>query len=68
MWLPPPIYEALPTVYVIIGVLILSGVYYVGFHEPTSFFYAALGVLSVLAGIAVRQRRNQAKQTRANKF
>ena len=66
MWLPPPIYEALPTVYMIIGALILGGVYYVGFNGPTSFAYAGLGVFSVLAGIAVRQRRSRAKQTRTD--
>jgi len=66
MWLSPPVYEALPTAYVIIGALLLGGVYYVGFHGPMSFVYSGLGVVSVLAGIAVRQRRNQARRARAD--
>jgi hypothetical protein len=66
MWLPAPIYEALPTAYVVIGTLLLGGVSYVGFHGPMSFVYAGLGVISVLSGITVRQRRSQARQSRTD--
>jgi hypothetical protein len=65
MRLPAPIYEALPTAYVVIGTLLLGGVSYVGFHDQMSFVYAGLGVAAVLSGIVVRQRRSQARQSRA---
>ena len=66
MWLPKPIYEALPTAYVVIGTLLLGGVFYVGFHGPMTFVYTGLGVVSVLSGITIRQRRSQARQSRTD--
>ena len=66
MWLPSPIYEALPTAYVVIGTLLLGGVFYVGFHGPMTLVYAGLGVVSVLSGITIRQRRSQARQSRTD--
>jgi hypothetical protein len=66
MWLPLPIYEALPTAYVVIGTLLLGGVSYIGFYGPMSFVYAGLGVVSVLSGITIRRRRSQARQSRTD--
>ncbi len=67
MRLPTFVYEALPTAYVVIGILLLCGVFYVGFYDQMSFVYAGLGVAAVLAGIVVRQRRSQARQSVAGK-
>ncbi len=66
MQLPSPIHEALPTAYVVIGALLLGGVYYVGFYGPMTFVYSGLGVVSVLSGITIRQRRSQARQSRTD--
>lgn len=64
MWLPSPIYEALPTAYVVVGVLLLGGVSYVGFDGSRSLLYAGLGVVCILTGIMLGRRR---KQTRIDK-
>ena len=66
IWLPAPIYEALPAAHVVIGTLLLGGVSYVGFHGPMSFVYAGLGIVSVLSGITIRRRRSQVRQSRAD--
>lgn len=48
----------------IIGALLLGGAFYVGFDGSTSIAYAGLGVVSILAGIVVRQRRKNLRQSR----
>jgi len=64
MWLPAPLYEALPTAYVIVGALLLGGAFYVGFDGSMSIAYAGLGAICILAGIIVRQRRSKIRQSR----
>ena len=61
MWLPKPIYEALPAIYVVIGAIFLLGAGYLSFSHPASVAYAALGIACILTGIFVRQLRRKAR-------
>ncbi len=51
MWLPTPLYEALPFLYVSIGSLLIAGVAYIGFDVRSASFYFSLGVSCVLFGL-----------------
>ena len=66
MWLPAPVYEALPTAYLVIGALFLGGAFYVGIQGPATLFYAGLGIANVLYGITVHMRRKQSRQSRTD--
>lgn len=57
MWLPKPIYNLLPTIYIVIGVLIASGVVYIGLHRPSAIYYLLLAAFCVVAGIVVKWMR-----------
>lgn len=61
MWLPKPIYEALPTIYMVIGVLFLAGSVYLGFGHEAAPAYAGIGVVCLLSGVFVRARRHEAR-------
>lgn len=63
MWLPEPIYRALPTLYGVMGILFIFGVMYLGFDTPMGPIYLALGMVSLLASIGIsisrgKNRRN----------
>ena len=64
MWLPTPVYEALPYVYVAVGLLFISGATYIGLETGESSIYLGAGAISVLSGVLVYMRRSSA---RANK-
>ncbi len=51
MWLPTPLYEALPFLYVSVGSLLIAGVAYIGFDVRSASFYFALGVACILFGL-----------------
>ena len=51
MWLPTPLYEALPFLYVSVGSLLIAGVAYIGFDVRSASFYFSLGVSCVLFGL-----------------
>ena len=51
MWLPTPLYEALPFLYVSVGSLLIAGVAYIGFDVTSAAFYFSLGVACVLFGL-----------------
>ncbi len=53
MWLPEPVYKALPTVYAAMGACFIVGVFYLGFDAPMSPLYLAMGLVSVVASIVV---------------
>lgn len=57
MWLPGPIYEALPYAYVVGGALFVCGTLYADPPAPMNTLYLTLGVVSVLSGILVFVRR-----------
>ena len=57
MWLPTPVYESLPYVYVLVGLLFISGATYIGLETGESSFYLGTGAISVLSGVLVYVRR-----------
>ena len=65
MWLPEPIYESLPYVYVVCGALILSGAIYVGIGTAGAPYYLLIGVLSIVGGVVIYLRRTTARKARS---
>ena len=53
MWLPEPIYKALPTLYSVIGAIFIIGVIYIGPNAPMGRTYLGIGLASILASITV---------------
>jgi hypothetical protein len=53
MWLPTPVYERLPQIWFLLGLLFITGGLYLGLDYPISFLYGALGILCCLSGICV---------------
>lgn len=68
MWLPAPLYEALPWIYIVVGAVFLAGVAYIGMHVPMAPVYLSLGIISILSGLLVfalrRHKREQRAQSR----
>ena len=65
MWLPTPVYKALPTAYAVIGVAFIAGTLYVGPDAPLGVWYLGIGIVSILASITVSVWRAKHKQNRA---
>lgn len=61
MWLPTPVYESLPYVYVGIGILLIAGANYIGLDSRESTVYLGTGSASVLSGVFVYLRRSIAR-------
>ncbi len=59
MWLPDSIYEALPAIYVVLGLMLVAGASYLGLADPSAALYFALGVAATLTGFFVRQLRRK---------
>jgi len=57
MWLPGPIYESLPYVYVTGGVMFLLGTLYIGLTAPGAALYIACGLISILYGAFIFSMR-----------
>ena len=53
MWLPKPVYRALPVTYALMGVLFIMGAIYLDIRDPMSPMYFVLGALSIAASITV---------------
>jgi hypothetical protein len=65
MWLPAPLYESLPYLYVLGGILFIAGTLYIGTDAPGAALYFACGLISVVYGayifkVRLDARRNQA--------
>lgn len=58
MWIPTPIYEALPYLYVIGGVLFISGTLYIGLSAPGVPLYIACGLISIVYGVVIFSKRH----------
>ena len=67
MWLPKPLYEALPAIYVIVGVLFLCGATYLSFVHEAAPAYAAIGTVCILSGLLVRRLRAQSRHGQPSK-
>jgi glucose dehydrogenase len=65
MWLPEPIYESLPYVYVACGALMLSGAVYVGIGSDGTPYYLLIGFLSILGGVVIYLRRMTARKQKS---
>ncbi len=61
MWLPKPIYEALPTIYMVIGMLFLAGAAYLGPAHEAAPAYGGIGFICLLSGFFVRARRQESR-------
>ena len=61
MWLPTPIYEALPYAYVVAGITLIGGATYIGLGSGESSLYLGTGAICVLSGVLVYVRRNIAR-------
>lgn len=60
MWLPDPIYKALPTLYGVMGILFILGVMYVGLENtPMGPIYLGLGLVSLIASIGLSVSRGK---------
>lgn len=64
MWLPTPVYKALPTAYAVIGVAFILGVFYAGPDAPLTPLYLGVGIVSILASITVSLWRSKHKNSR----
>ena len=64
MWIPTKLYEALPAIYVTVGVALIIGTLYVGFDRGFMMGYLAVGLVCIAAGIAVRSIRNDVRSGR----
>lgn len=53
MWLPAPLYESLPYIYILIGTLFISGTLYIGVTAPGATLYFACGLINVVYGAVV---------------
>ena len=53
MWLPKPVYGALPVTYALMGVLFIMGAIYMDLRDPMGPLYLGLGILSIVAAIIV---------------
>jgi hypothetical protein len=67
MWLPGPLYESLPYLYILGGVLFICGAFYIGDEAPGAMLYAGCGLITILYGAFVFKlrfdRRKKLNQT-----
>jgi hypothetical protein len=62
MWLPTPIYEALPYMSVVGGVLFISGTVYIGIESAAAPLYVGAGLLSIVYGVYIIARRTSVRR------
>lgn len=53
MWIPGPVYESLPYIYVLCGGLFIFGTLYIGVTAPGATLYIASGLISIVYGSVV---------------
>lgn len=61
MFLPKPVYESLPAIYIAIGTLLIAGAAYIGVRNGLMLGYLAVGLSCVLAGIFITSKRQKAR-------
>lgn len=64
MWLPEPVYKALPIIYAVTGALFIMGALYLDIREPMGPVYLALGVFALAAAIFVASWRHNRRDDR----
>ena len=68
MWLPTPIYERVPDVWILLGLLFVSLGLYIGFDFEAIWLYLSLGLACLLCGLgiyAIRYRYRLKKRNEA---
>ena len=63
MWLPTPIYQRVPDVWVLLGLLFLSLALYIGLDFDLFLVYAAVGVLCIARGMWIYGARFACRRT-----
>jgi hypothetical protein len=63
MWLPAPLYESLPYLYILCGALFNFGTVYIGPTAPGATLYIACGLVSFIHGVVVLVRRQVHRST-----
>ena len=61
MWLPAPLYESLPYLYVLGGVLFISGTLYIGINATGASLYIGCGLISIVYGAYIFKIRAEAR-------
>lgn len=65
MWLPTPIYERTPQLWLLMGVLFVALSLYIGFAYTLTYFYILLGGFCTVRGVQTLQmRRNYRRAPR----
>ena len=62
MWLPEPVYESLPYLYMAVGAAFIGGAIYIGIGHVATPYYLGVGIFSILAGIVIHLRRATARK------
>lgn len=64
MWLPTAIYERVPQVYLLIGLLLITDGLYLGFEYPIAFWYIGVGLFSCFWSLGIFLTRVAARKKR----
>lgn len=67
MWLPAPIYERTPQLWLLMAVLFVVLGLYIGFAYPLTYFYVLLGVICGVRGVQVWRMRSSFRREQADK-
>ena len=62
MWIPRPIYEALPILYVLIGTVMIALLVYLAEASLQAFLYAGVAVACLIAGAVVHKKRTSVRR------
>jgi hypothetical protein len=66
MWLPTPIYERTPQLWLLMAILFVVLALYIGFAYKLTIFYLALGIFCAVRGFHVlRMRRDYRRENNA---
>ena len=57
MWLPTPIYERTPQLWLLMAALFVVLALYIGFDYTLTYFYVLLGVICGVRGVHILQMR-----------
>ena len=66
MWLPSKLYDRLPYIWLVIGLLFFAAAFYMSFAYEWSIWYFGAGVSCFLFGVilfVIRSQRNQGPQS-----
>lgn len=67
MWLPTPIYERTPQLWLLMAVLFVVLGSYIGFAYPLTYFYVLLGIVCAVRGAQVLRMRKSYRVAQAER-